>query len=115
MADDKLVESLTLSFCQHGRHNCIYPKCGKRTIGRCQTAPEHAATALAAIDKAGSVVISREPTEADIERMAREIYDRVNLAYHSGALAAWVDARDIHRDIAVSAACKAHAALVLGR
>ncbi len=71
MADDALAEVLTKALC--GRHDCGYPGCAGQGVGRCQTAPEQCEAARTALSEAGYVVIPREPTTADIERMARAI------------------------------------------
>ena len=112
MTDKTLVEVVTVALC--GRADCGYPSCTKRKIGRCQTPSEKCQAALAAIGKAGYVVVPKEPTLDDLERMAGPIHDGNNQFYHSGTLPKLANARQIHRDIALSAVRVAHAALVRG-
>lgn len=106
MADDKLmgVAARAVWSCENNiraTQNNIRP-----------TTKDVAESVFTAIDKAGYVVISREPTEAEIEAMAPGIYDRINLFYHSGTLKPWPEALECHRNIALGAARAAHAGLV---
>ncbi len=89
MADDKLVEILTRALC--GRHDCEYPDCTTRAIGRrCQTAPEKCDAALAAIEQ--THVLVRKPQGGHVVFEGEGKYGNQFDAFDDGKHQGWVAA-----------------------